>query len=244
MPASILSVAFTLSRLVGPTPPTVDVAWRNDSDEPLTMMKFQSEHCFAHFYLQAWLTLPDGNELEADVPCPMRSFPGVKTELAAHATDKRSLKLETLFPQVKWKTGHYRLSLGWQPYPLKQMFDGGFAPTAKMSVGTSQVLTIATPLGTVTVKRGAEKMLPDGARFIFHSHGHKETLPDGPESPLIIHGAFGRPGGKPKEFDEYLHVNETRMFDLADGYTFWLKKYEYDVFIELEYFGRIPPPKE
>jgi hypothetical protein len=244
MPAAILSVAFTLSRMVGPTPPTLEVAWTNESDEPVGMVSFASEQCFAHFYLQAWLTLPDGKELEADVPCPIRSFPGVKTELAAHATDKKSVKLETLFPQVKWKTGYYRLSLDWQPYPLKQMFDGGFAPLAKVSTGTSQELTLANVLGKVTVKRGVEAKLPDGARLSFRSHGHKHTMVGGPESPLIIHGAFAKPGGKPEEFDVSVHVSESRMFTLGGGYMFALGKYEYDGFMELEYFGRIPPPPD
>lgn len=235
-----LVVAFDISpTLKEPgAPPKLRVTMRNDTDKPLEVMRFESDACFAQFFLELPLTLPD-QTTPPPAGCPIRSWPGVKGTLAAGAEESRELDLATIFPGVKWVRGRYRLPVKWNPKALEAYFGGKFVHDASQTSLNVQAFDLVNPLGKFRIERGKEIALPDGARFAFSAHGHKRTMEGGPPSPLIIHGGFAAPKGKALEpFEVQVFADESRVFSVGDGFTFELVKNEYDAWMDLVYFGK------
>ena len=240
--AAVLAISFTISPLLAEpgTAPKLHVRMENTTKNSLEVMRFESDACFAHFFLSLPLTLPDGTKPEP-AGCPIRSWPGVKGTLAGGATDDRELDLSKIFPAVKWTRGRYALHPEWHPDELTSYFAGRYVLGASQTSLNAEHFDLLPSLGKVRLERGQEVTLPDGARLSFLAHGHKRTMVGGPSSPLIIHGAFAAPGKKALEpFEEHVQTEETRVFKLPGGFTFELGKYEYDGFMELSYFGPLP----
>jgi hypothetical protein len=239
---SPLEVRLVVSpRLAAPgKPPTLDVTVTNQAPRALDVMRFPSDACFAHFFLELSLTLPDGTGAVA-ADCPIRRWPGNKASLAAGASETRRLALATIFPAVTWGPGRYHLEASWNPAGLAGYLGGAYAWGAEQQSRGDGHFTLAAPLGTVRVEKGKTVTLPDGARLTFAAHGHKRTLEGGPPSPLIIHGAFAAPKQPElKDFDYALHLEETRVFRLDGDATFELVDHAYDAWMELAYFGHLP----
>lgn len=237
---SPLAISFFLTPLLREPggAPKLQVMMENTGARALEVMRFESDACFAHFFLALPLTLPDGSKPEA-AGCPIRSWPGAKGKLAGGAREQRVLDLAAVFPSVKWTRGRYALQPRWNPAPLDAYFDGAFAWRANQHSRNADSFELLPSLGQVRVERGQEVTLPDGARLSFLANGHKRTLVDGPPSPLIIHGAFAAPGKKTlAPFEVHLEMEETRVFRLLGGFAFELVKHEYDGWMELRYFGR------
>lgn len=237
---AVLIVSFNISpTLKEPgAPPKLRVTMRNESDKPLEVMRFESDACFAQFFLELPLSLPDQTTPQP-AGCPIRSWPGVKGTLAAGAEDVRDLDLAKIFPGVKWTKGRYRLPVKWNAKQLESYFDGQFAYGASQTSLNVQAFDLVNPLGQFRIERGKEVALPDGARFAFSAQGHKRTMEGGPPSPLIIHGGFAAPKAKALEpFEANVFTDESRLFKIGDGYTFEFVKHEYDGWMELVYFGK------
>lgn len=200
-------------------------------------MRFDGDACYAHFFLELVLTLPDGTKPQA-AGCAIRSWPGVKGTLAAQASDARALDLATLFPSVKWTAGRYGLELGWRPDALDGFFAGAFSWRASQWSVSGDHFVLAPVRSSGRVERGKTLTLPDGTQLKFVAHGHKRTMVGGPSSPLIIHGELTAANGKPAPFEVSVHVEESRIFRLPGGHAFELGKYEYDGWMELKYFGK------
>lgn len=240
--AAVLAISFTISPLLAEpgAAPKLQVRIENTTTNALEVMRFESDACFAHFFLSLPLTLPDGTKPEP-AGCPIRSWPGVKGTLAAGAAEERELDLAKIYPSVKWTRGRYALHPEWHPEELTSYFGGHYVLGASQTSVNAEHFDLLAPVGKFRVERGHEVTLSDGARFSFVAHGHKRTMGGGPSSPLIIHGAFAAPGKKVLEpFEEHVQTEETRVFRLPGGFTFALGRYDYDGFMELSYFGPLP----
>ena len=244
MISEVLAITFVLSpQLKEPgAPPRLRVTMENTSDQKIEVMRFESDACFAHFFLSFPLTLPDGTKAEA-AGCPIRSWPGVRGTLAKGASETRELDLGRIFPGVNWTRGKYALRVEWNPAELELYVGGKVAWRAKQSSLNVDHFTLMPALGKVRIERGQELTLFDGARLSFVAHGHKRTMVGGPESPLIIHGAFAAKGQKAlTPFEVHVFADESRIFSLPDGFTFELVEQEYDGWMKLNYFGRLSGP--
>jgi hypothetical protein len=221
------------------TPPRLRVTIGHVGPKPIPLMRFQSDACFAHFFLELPLILPDGSKPQA-ASCPIRSWPGVKGTLAPNELETRELDLSQIFPSVKWGRGRYLLSPAWSSEQLESYFGGEYATESTTSSVNQPFFELAPSLGKVRIERGKEVTLPDGARLSFTAHGHKRTKEGGPASPLIIHGGFAAPKEKTlTTFETRVFPDERSVFTIGDGFTFELVKHEYDGWMELVYFGRL-----
>jgi hypothetical protein len=210
----------------------------NSGKQPLPMVRFESDACFAHFLVRVLVMAESQGRDYDELPnCPVRSFPGAKGELGTGAVEKRELDLGKLFPALKPSKGRYQLFAQWLPKDV----DVPMPVNRQGSAGMP--FMVAQPLGRVraVVKKPVE--LPGGGRFTLLSHGHKDMDGDG-ESPLLVHGRFAPPG-KP-EADAYasLYFSEGRLMELDGGWVFEVGAYEYGSFMELTAYGRVPPAKD
>lgn len=61
----------------------------------------------------------------------------------------------------------------------------------------------------------------------------------GESSPLIIAGWITLAGGKREGFSVNVHIDESRVFGLADGRVFELVEHAYGEWMELRYYGEL-----
>ena len=244
MISELLAITFVLSPQIREpgAPPKLRVTIENISDQKLEVMHFESDACFAHFFLSLPLTLPDKTKAEA-TGCPIRSWPGGSSTLEKGASETRELDLTIIFPAVNWTRGKYTLPVEWNPTRLVPYFAGKFAWRASQSSLNTDHFTLTPVLAKLRIEKGQELALSDGGRLSFVAHGHKRTMVGGPSSPLIIHGAFAAKGEKAlTPFEVHVHTDETRIFSLPGGFTFELVDHDYDGWMKLKYFGRLSGP--
>ncbi len=240
-----LNVGFALSHGIGPKLPKLVVTMKNEGAAPVPLMRFGDDVCFAAYQLSVRVEAESqGKELDELPDCPVLSFPGLAGALAPGAVEKRELDLGRLFPALKPSKGYYQVFAQWAPYALKGFGDGGFVTKNANPVSSALKLVIASPLGKVRAVAKKPVTLSDGSRFTLLRHGHKDTMPDGPPSPLIIHGRFAAPGKTEAEVDAHIYLDESRVFVLGGGFVFELGAYGYDEFMELTAYGWVPPPRE
>ncbi len=233
-----VEISFSVSPLVATpgSPPRLVVEVKNVSKEPIAWMRFDSDACFAHFYLQVKVTGAAG-EKEAAPPCAVKAWPGKPGELAPGKTERRELNLGALFPGLRWPQGSYLAEASWAPEPLEEYQAGKYAARAAGSSMVRGEFSLAPLVGSFRIVRGQTVTLPGGARFRFDGHGHKDVAAGGPSSPLIISGAFAAPGAKElEEFSSNIRVEEDRFF-AVESYAFELGKYEYGRLMQLRCFG-------
>jgi len=233
-----LSVSFQPSHPIGPTLPKLVVTLRNSGKEPLPMVRFESDACFAHFLVRVVVMAESqGRDYDEPAGCPVRSFPGVKGELAAGATEKRELDLGRLFPALKPLKGRYLLFAQWLPKDVEVPMPVNPQSSAGMP------FMVAQPLGKVRAAMKKPVELPGGGRFTLLSHGHKDMEGDA-ESPLMVHGRFAPPGRPEADADASIYFSEGGLMELEGGWVFAVGAYEYGSFMELAAYGKVPPAKE
>lgn len=235
-PAAV-SVVFNVQPLVGDKPPVLTVTVRNPTSQAIPLTRFSDPRCFAHFTLELQLTRPDGRPVTL-APCAVKDWPGTDGTLAAHAEERVVVPLAAV--SSAWPLGTYAIDVRWDPKALVAARGGGAAHASDWSLNES-AFTIAKALATVKVEPGKPVLLPDGLQLTFMAHGHKRVLEGGPPSPLIIRGSTKGPGARDAtEFEVSVFADESRIFRIDRSLVFELGAYQYDRFMELRYFGRIP----
>jgi hypothetical protein len=240
---------FTQPLTVPGKPPKVWVKIVNMSDRPVPFIRFQSDKCFVQFYLHLTLHTPTGHEHTA-ASCAIRSWPGVKSTLAAQAVERRTMPLHELFPGVPWDEGEYSLEAVWGGGELAKLVGDEYlipprvvasGPPAKThGLGLRLRLVLKKPIQErFLVKAGEEVVLPDGARYKLKGHTHKMTMNDPPVSPLITYGTFAAPGEKQAQDFLRHHLPDSPLFKIGQGYLFELADSDYGKSATLIYFGQV-----
>ncbi|MBK9752339.1 MAG: hypothetical protein IPO88_02325 [Nannocystis sp.] len=235
-----VTVSFVLAPEVGPGPPTLAITVRNPSTQAVPLTRFADPACLVRHYLDLRVVRPNGRD-QALAGCAVKDWPGTDESLAAGGEQRYVVPFAEL--AAKWPRGTYRVDVSWDPGELARARGEAAAVRASQSSLNLSEFTIARPLATVRVRRGATVTLPDGARLHFGGHGHKSVMA-GQSSPLILRGSFTPPGkDRATEFSVNLHTEDTRVFRLAEVLVFELVDYEYDGWMRLRYFGRVAAPR-
>lgn len=236
-PSPALTVSFDVQPLIGEKPPVLTVTLHNASAQAIPYSRFEGARCFVDFLLNLTITGPDGKPVVL-TPCVVKAWPGVDANLAAGGTERLLVPFADLAD--KWPLGTYSLRIIWNPDRLEQA-RGIKVPRALQTSLNSHLFSIVRPLAKLRIKRGETVKLPDGVRFTFDAHGHKE-VEKGDTSPLIIHGKIATSAnGKAEDFGLNLHIEHSKMFRVGDDRVFEVVNYAYDDWMELRYYGRISP---
>lgn len=235
-----VTVSFVLAPEVGPGPPTLAITVRNPSTQAVPLTRFADAACLVRHYLDLRVVRSSGRD-QALAGCAVKDWPGTDESLAAGGEQRFVVPFAEL--AAKWPRGTYRVDVSWDPGELARARGEAAAVRASQSSLNLSEFTIARPLATVRVRRGATVTLPDGARLHFSGHGHKSVMA-GQSSPLILRGSFTPPGkDRATEFSVNLHTEDTRVFRLAEVLVFELVDYEYDGWMRLRYFVRVAAPR-
>ena len=235
-----VAVSFVLAPEVGPGPPTLAITVRNPSTQAVPLTRFADVACLVRHYLDLRVVRPSGQD-QALAGCAVKDWPGTDESLAAGGEQRYVVPFAEL--AASWPRGTYRVDVSWDPGELARARGEAAAVRASQSSLNISEFTIARPLATVRVRRGATVTLPDGARLHFSGHGHKSVMA-GQSSPLILRGTFTPPGkDRATEFSVNLDTEDTRVFRLAEVLVFELVDYEYDRWMRLRYFGRVAAPR-
>lgn len=236
-PFPTLSVTFEIQPVVGEKPPVLAVTLHNEGAQAIPYTRFDGGRCVVDFLLDLMIKGPDGKPVVI-TPCVVKAWPGIDASLAAGGSQKMLVPFADLAD--KWPLGTYSLRVLWNASRLEQA-RGIKVPQVLQSSLNSSSFSIVRPLAKLRIRRGETVKLPDGVRFTFAAHGHKE-VEKGDTSPLIVHGKIATSAtSKEEEFGVNLHTEYSRMMHLGDNRVFEVVDYAYDDWMELRYFGRIAP---
>lgn len=239
-PASLTSSLALLARFsvkprVGEKPPVLTVTVTNRTAQAVPMVRFSDPRCVVQYLLDLKIRKPDGKPL-ALRSCAVLSWPGTDGTLGPQESERFTVPLAEL--AEKWPPGTYAIDVDWDPAAVNKA-RGVAVPGMIQSSLDATEFSVAKALAKVRVKRGETVTLPDGVRFTFSGHSHKDVGKDD-SSPLVIGGKIATGAGAAKSFYVNVHPETERLFD-EGGRTFELVAYAYDEWMELRYFGKLAP---
>lgn len=234
-PALSFHVRFSLAPRVSEKPPVLTVEVENREAHAVPFVRLPDPVCAAQYLLGLEIRQPDGTPL-ARKTCAVRKWPGADTRLAPRASERFTVPLSALADA--WPPGTYAIDVRWDPTAYNRARGGSVPRMMSSSLDATEFSIVKAP-APVRVKRGETVTLPDGVRFTFEGHSHKD-VEKGDSSPLIVGGKLQAGAEPARPFYASLYPERGRLFDV-EGYTFELAGYAYDEWMELRYFGRLAP---